>query len=170
MKRLKNNCSVRVLGYYTISGRKTAVWTKTSRGSSHKDISDDNLRHIAKECRLSMRDFVALLECPLSRDDYEARLIEEAHIGGPENGVLSHNNYLRPDDRVLLRSGQGAIKGQGSPHTGKRYLDRCGRVATWSYLGIPRYSFQADRRPFSGGVVGPDVVMLKSGTEERLLE
>lgn len=54
--------------YYTISGRKTAVWTKTSRGSGHKDISDDNLKYMARECRLPRKDFTALLECPLSRE------------------------------------------------------------------------------------------------------
>jgi len=66
--------------YYTTSGYKTRVWTKTSRGSSHKDISDVNLSHMAKQCYLSKRDFIALLECPLSREKYEEKLISEGYI------------------------------------------------------------------------------------------
>lgn len=66
--------------YYTIAGYKTRVWTKTSRGSSHKDISESNLSHMAKQCFLSKPDFIALLECPLSREKYEEHLISQGHI------------------------------------------------------------------------------------------
>jgi hypothetical protein len=30
---------------------------------------------MAKQCKLSNKDFGLLVECPLSRDDYEAKLI-----------------------------------------------------------------------------------------------
>lgn len=57
--------------YYTLSGIKTAVHTKISRGTSHKGISKDNLGRMAKQCRLSNAEFRDLIDCPLSRENYE---------------------------------------------------------------------------------------------------
>jgi len=62
------------LVYYSICGQKTSVFTKISYGSSHKDISDDNLARMAKQCRLSRAEFDDLLDCPLSREEFERKL------------------------------------------------------------------------------------------------
>lgn len=57
--------------YYTLSGTKTSVFTKISRGTSHKSISRDNLGRMARQCRLSNAEFRELLDCPMGRDSYE---------------------------------------------------------------------------------------------------
>lgn len=66
--------------YYSFSGKKTSVWTKTSHGSGHNKLSKDILYKMAKQCRLSNKDFEKLIDCPLSRENYETILIQ--------NGIL----------------------------------------------------------------------------------
>jgi len=61
--------------YHSVAGKKTAVRTKTSHGA--REIDDNLLAQIAKQCRLSNKDFGLLVECPLSREAYEAKLISE---------------------------------------------------------------------------------------------
>ena len=68
------------LVYFTLDHRKTSVWTKTSHGTSYKDIADPNLARMARQCRLSSRDFARLLDCPLSREDYEEMLLAAGQI------------------------------------------------------------------------------------------
>lgn len=52
-------------------GRQTTRRTKISRGSSHKDISDGNLANMARQVGLTNRQLLSLIDCPLSREDYE---------------------------------------------------------------------------------------------------
>ena len=59
--------------YYSKAGKKTIVRTKTSHGG--KEIDDNLLAQMAKQCKLTNKDFGLLVECPLSRDDYEAKLV-----------------------------------------------------------------------------------------------
>lgn len=59
--------------YYSKVGKKTIVRTKTSHGA--REIDDNLLAQMAKQCKLSNKDFGLLIECPLSRDDYEAKLV-----------------------------------------------------------------------------------------------
>lgn len=59
--------------YHSKAGRKTAVFTKTSHGE--REISDHLLGKMAKQVRLSNREFDDLVDCPLSRDAYEVKLI-----------------------------------------------------------------------------------------------
>lgn len=66
--------------YFTLAGDKTSVWTKTSYGSSHKDLIDDNLSKMARQCRLSNKEFANLVDCPLTREAYEALLISNKQI------------------------------------------------------------------------------------------
>jgi hypothetical protein len=60
--------------YYAASGKKSPVRTKTSHGSSHKDISDVLVSQMAKQCKLTTKEFRSLVECPLSRAEYETKL------------------------------------------------------------------------------------------------
>ncbi len=68
------------------SGKKTMVRTKTSHGS--KEIDDNLLARMSRQCKLSNKDFGQLVECPLGRENHEAKLIlagaMEAHP--PEKG------------------------------------------------------------------------------------
>lgn len=61
--------------YYSKSGKKTMVFTKTSHGA--REIDDSLLGQMAKQCRLSRSDFDRLIDCPLDRDAYESKLIEQ---------------------------------------------------------------------------------------------
>ena len=58
---------------FTTDGKKTPVWTMLSHGS-RRDIGDGLVRVIARQCKLTRREFDDLVACPLSRDQYEATL------------------------------------------------------------------------------------------------
>lgn len=63
--------------YWTADGRKSPVMTKTSHGE--KEIGDHLLAQMARQCRVSRGDFLSLVDCPLSRDAYEAKLKAGGH-------------------------------------------------------------------------------------------
>jgi hypothetical protein len=56
-----------------ISGKKTAIFTKTSH--SGLDLNDFLLGQMAKQCRLSKKDFIRLVDCPLDRQTYEGMVL-----------------------------------------------------------------------------------------------
>ena len=66
--------------FINTAGKKTQVWTKISRGSSHRDIGVPNLSRMARQGKLSNTDFDRLLDCPLSREEYEDMLVSQNHI------------------------------------------------------------------------------------------
>ena len=67
--------------YYSKAGKKTAVFTKTSHGS--REIDDSLLSLMARQCKLSNKDFGLLIDCPLDRDTYEAKLIARGSVEAP---------------------------------------------------------------------------------------
>lgn len=68
--------------YYSKAGKKTIVRTKTSHGS--REIDDNLLAQLARQCKLSNKDFGLLIECPLSRDNYEAKLVAAGAVAPPQ--------------------------------------------------------------------------------------
>lgn len=66
--------------YHSKKGLRTVVRTKTSHGSGHKDISDGLVSQMAKQCKISINDFRRLVECPLSRDEYEEKLLQQGLV------------------------------------------------------------------------------------------
>uniref|UniRef100_E6QX56 YcfA-like protein n=1 Tax=mine drainage metagenome TaxID=410659 RepID=E6QX56_9ZZZZ len=64
--------------YYSKVGKKTAVFTKTSHGA--REIDDNLLSRMAKQCKLSNKDFSLLVDCPLDRDAYEAKLVAQGAV------------------------------------------------------------------------------------------
>lgn len=64
--------------YYSKAGKKTAVFTKTSHGS--REIDESLLSLMAKQCKLSNKDFGLLIDCPLDRDTYEAKLVARGSV------------------------------------------------------------------------------------------
>ena len=66
--------------YWTADGKKTAVWTYTSRGTKYKTLGDDLVSQMAKQCKLNKGQFCDLVDCPLSRGNYEEFLTEHGHI------------------------------------------------------------------------------------------
>lgn len=70
--------------YYSHAGKKTPVRTKTSHGSGHKDISDNLVSQMAKQCKLTTKEFRDLVDCPLSRQEYEAKLVARGFMDPKE--------------------------------------------------------------------------------------
>ena len=64
--------------YWSIAGKKSAVFTKTSHGA--RELNDNLLALMAQQCKLSKREFINLIDCPLSREEYEAKLISAKYI------------------------------------------------------------------------------------------
>ena len=60
--------------YYTLQGKKSPIQTKTSHTPKMKEIGDNLLGLMAGQCALTKSDFFNLLDCPLSRKNYEAIL------------------------------------------------------------------------------------------------
>ena len=58
--------------YWTLSGKKTAIHTRTSHGSKYKTLGDSLLGNMAKQCGgLSKSNFLKLVDCTLSREEFE---------------------------------------------------------------------------------------------------
>lgn len=70
--------------YYSQSGKKSPVRTKTSHGTGYKDISDNLVSQMAKQCRLTNKDFKDLVACPLSRQAYEDKLVAQGLVDPPQ--------------------------------------------------------------------------------------
>lgn len=66
--------------YHSKAGKKSRVFTKTSHGA--REIDDNLLSQMAKQCKLSNKDFGLLTDCPLDRDSYEAKLIAQGAVEG----------------------------------------------------------------------------------------
>lgn len=64
--------------YWSKAGKKTAVFTKTSHGA--REIDESLLGRMARQCKLTRADFDRLVDCPLSRDGYEAKLVEAGAV------------------------------------------------------------------------------------------
>jgi hypothetical protein len=56
--------------YWSSEGKKSMAKTKTSHGS-HRDISDELLSKMARQCGVTKPNFLKLIDCPLQRSDYE---------------------------------------------------------------------------------------------------
>ena len=57
--------------YRRQDGRLTRRRTKLSHGSAGSDVSDSLLSLMAKQLGLSKADFLKLVDCPMSREEYE---------------------------------------------------------------------------------------------------
>ncbi|MEP7219563.1 MAG: type II toxin-antitoxin system HicA family toxin [Bacteroidota bacterium] len=58
--------------YQTLDGRKTTVRTRTSH--SGKELGVQLLKLMARQCCLDRDQFQQLVDCPLSREQYETLL------------------------------------------------------------------------------------------------
>jgi hypothetical protein len=57
--------------YRRADGQRTAIRTKVSRGTSHRDVSDVILGHMAKQVKLPKKSFLELVDCTLGQVGYE---------------------------------------------------------------------------------------------------
>ena len=53
---------------FIYKSQKTALRTKMSH--SHKEISDQLVAHMSRQLKLVKKDFLSLIACPLSKEDY----------------------------------------------------------------------------------------------------
>jgi predicted RNA binding protein YcfA (HicA-like mRNA interferase family) len=63
--------------YVSQEGTVTTIRTKTSHSPKMRDIPDNMLGQMAKQCRLSKQQFIELIECPLDRDRFEEILDQQ---------------------------------------------------------------------------------------------
>ena len=66
--------------YYTISRVETPVNTIISRGTKKLDIDIKILSAMATQCKLQLKEFRQLIDCTLSRAQYEEILIQKKII------------------------------------------------------------------------------------------
>lgn len=65
--------------YQSLAGKKARASTKTSHGKSF-DIDDSLLGEMARQCGLTKKEFLNLLDCPLSREEYEKLLQQRGKL------------------------------------------------------------------------------------------
>jgi len=62
--------------YHTLGGQESHVFTKTSHSPKYKNLSSDLIGKMAHQCKLNKKQFLGLVDCPLSRETYEEILTE----------------------------------------------------------------------------------------------
>lgn len=62
-----------------VKGKKTGIWTEVSHGSK-SEIGDPLLSIMARQVRLPKREFLNLIDCPMSQNDYLDILRTNNHI------------------------------------------------------------------------------------------
>jgi hypothetical protein len=48
--------------------------TKVSRGTKYKDLADDLIAHMSKQCRLTKEEFLNFVDCTMLQEEYEESL------------------------------------------------------------------------------------------------
>ena len=70
--------------YVTRAGEKSRARTKTSHSPKVRDIADNLLGQMARQCLLTKHEFLRLVDCPMNRDEYERRLGEQGEFADQE--------------------------------------------------------------------------------------
>ncbi len=58
-----------------VDDRRTRVWTKVSHGG--KDIADPLINKMSKQVYLNKKNFVDLVNCPMTAEAYLKKLVDE---------------------------------------------------------------------------------------------
>ena len=67
--------------YHTYKGRETGIKTKLSHSKKVKDIADDLLTKMRKQLWLDInKQFVELVECPMSKAEYNSFLNQKGKL------------------------------------------------------------------------------------------
>ncbi len=72
---VKKNKSHVVMSYFLERDSKPSVITHLSHKASGKDVNDLEISLMAGQCKLTNQQFINLVECTLSKDEYEKILI-----------------------------------------------------------------------------------------------
>jgi predicted RNA binding protein YcfA (HicA-like mRNA interferase family) len=59
--------------HFFVDGQKV-VRTKTSHGKKTTDLGDNLIASMSKQCRLTKKQFFELIDCSMSREQYEKTL------------------------------------------------------------------------------------------------
>lgn len=65
----KENSHHIIMCYCDVRGAKTPIRTKASH--SGKDLSDWHLSQMAKQCKLSNKEFLRFVDCEMSQEEYD---------------------------------------------------------------------------------------------------
>jgi len=57
--------------YFNKSGDMTSISTIVSRGSKYRELGDSLISTMAQQCGLSKQEFVKLVTCTMSQDEYD---------------------------------------------------------------------------------------------------
>ena len=57
--------------YFFYLDGKQVVRTKVSHGTKYRDLGDDLITQMARQCRLTKQQFLNLVDCPMSQGQYE---------------------------------------------------------------------------------------------------
>ena len=74
---LEQDDRAHIFYHFYHDGKKTHIRTQVSHGSKYKTLGFDLVGQMAKQCKLSTKNFRGLAECNVSHLDYIA-LLEEA--------------------------------------------------------------------------------------------
>ncbi len=66
--------------YYGENGTKSTVKTKTSHGAKGRTITKDLFSRMARQVHLTNGEFRDLIDCPMSRIEYESILSKKGKI------------------------------------------------------------------------------------------
>jgi hypothetical protein len=64
--------------FLVVDGKTTGIFTKISHG--HDEISDKNLGRMARQMKISRREFDSFIDCKLTVDDYISQLRKEGKL------------------------------------------------------------------------------------------
>jgi hypothetical protein len=65
-----------VFVYKDLQGRTTTARTLLSHGAGGNDIGDNLLGQMARQVGLDRKDFLRLIDCPMSREDFDVIMVE----------------------------------------------------------------------------------------------
>jgi hypothetical protein len=66
--------------YHTTQGKKTHINTHTSHGTGYKNLGDDLVKAMSRQCGLTMPQFKQLVSCTLDRNAYQQILVQAGKI------------------------------------------------------------------------------------------
>ena len=76
---IQKNRHHKIYKYISRTGIESKISTMIGHGSKH-DISHDIISKMADQCFLTKREFLNLIKCPLSRDEYETKMVASGKI------------------------------------------------------------------------------------------
>jgi hypothetical protein len=59
---------------FKTGGLTTSILTQVSKGSSYHKLDEWHLKQMAKQCHLTIEQFLDLVDCSMSRSEYEHHL------------------------------------------------------------------------------------------------